>query len=118
MLLCDDMIYLDKEDFMHDYNLWKTQWNNFLNRRTIHKDGKTYYLHRKLRTAVNSLEFYLPYLFTHQQPECDGMPSTNNKIEGTFTDLKKNLNNHSGMSIQNRIRFISGYFTDMLYRLY
>lgn len=117
LALCDDMIYLDKEDFMHDYNLWKTQWNDFLNRRTIHKNGKTYYLHRKLRTAVNSLEFYLPYLFTHQQPECDGMPSTNNKIEGTFTDLKKNLNNHSGMSVRNRMRFISGYFTDMLYRL-
>ena len=45
------------------------------------------------------------------------MPDTNNKIEGTFTDLKKNLNNHSGMSIQNRMRFISGYFTDMLYRM-
>ena len=28
---------------------------------------------------------------------CKGMPNTNNKIEGVFTDLKKNLNNHSGM---------------------
>ena len=26
------------------------------------------------------------------------MPNTNNKIEGTFTDLKKNLNNHSGLT--------------------
>ena len=34
------------------------------------------------------------------------MPNTNNKIEGTFTDLKKNLNNHSGMSTKNRKRFI------------
>ena len=36
------------------------------------------------------------------------------KIEGTFTDLKKNLNNHSGMSIRNRVRFINGYFSDRL----
>ena len=38
------------------------------------------------------------------------MPNTNNKIEVTFTELKKNLNNHSGMSKENRKRFISGFF--------
>jgi hypothetical protein len=38
------------------------------------------------------------------------MPNTNNKIEGTFTDLKKNLNNHSGLTRENRKRFISGFF--------
>ena len=38
------------------------------------------------------------------------MPNTNNKIEGTFTDLKKNLNNHSGLTTENRKRFISAFF--------
>ena len=38
------------------------------------------------------------------------MPNTNNKIEGSFTDLKKNLNNHSGLTMENRKRFISGVF--------
>ena len=38
------------------------------------------------------------------------MHNTNNKLEGTFTDLKKNLNNHSGMTQENRKRFISGFF--------
>ena len=52
----------------------------------------------------------------HQRPKCEGMPNTNNKIEGTFTDLKKNLNNHSGMSIQNRMRFISGYLTKEVFK--
>ena len=42
--------------------------------------------------------------------DCKGMPNTNNKIEGTFTDLKKNLNNHSGLTTENRKRFISGFF--------
>lgn len=59
---------------------------------------------------MHSIDFYLPYLFTYQQIACDGMPNTNNKIEGTFTDLKKNPNNHSGMSEENRKRFISGFF--------
>ena len=42
-----------------------------------------------------------------ESAEAEGMPNTNNKIEGTFTDLKKNLNNHSGLTKENRKRFIS-----------
>ena len=67
-----------------------------------------------LRGAMFSLDYYLPYLFTYQLTECAGMPNTNNKIEGTFTELKKNLNNHSGMTIQNRVRFISSFFSNRL----
>ena len=69
-----------------------------------------HYTHQRLRAAMNSLNFYLPYLFTYQREDCKGMPNTNNKIEGTFTDLKKNLNNHSGLTMENRKRFISGFF--------
>ena len=105
------------EVYMNEYAQWKRMYHDCLNRRTIHKDGNSYYLHRRLRSAMNSLDYYLPYLYTYQRPECEGMPNTNNKIEGTFTNPKKNLNNHSRMSIQNRMRFISGYFTDMLYRM-
>ena len=79
-------------------------------RRSVLKYGKTQYTHKRLRSAMHSIETYLPYLFTYQDPDCQGMPNTNNKIEGTFTDLKKNLNNHSGMSIENRKRFIIGFF--------
>ena len=59
---------------------------------------------------MRNIDFYLPYLFTFQSEECAGMPNTNNKIEGIFTLLKKNLNNHSGMSEENRKRFICGFF--------
>ena len=74
------------------------------------KDGKTCYLHRRVRTVMNSVDFYLPYLFTYQRTDCVGMPNTNNKIEGRFTDLKKNLNNHSGLTIEHRKQFITAYF--------
>lgn len=109
-LICRGMIYQAKEDFEMDYMTWKTRWKEFLNKRTIHKDGRTYYLHRRIRTLVNSIDFYLPYLFTFQSAECVGMPNTNNKIEGTFTDLKKNLNNHSGLTKEHRQQFIIAYF--------
>lgn len=99
-----------KNEFEDEYRKWKERWGNTLNRRTTLKSGKTQFTHKRLRSAMHSVDFYLPYLFTYQQPECKGMPNTNNKIEGTFTDLKKNLNNHGGMSKENRKRFISGFF--------
>ena len=59
---------------------------------------------------MKSIDTFLPYLFTYQRIDCVGMPNTNNKIEGVFTDLSKNLNNHSGLSEANRKRFINGFF--------
>ena len=113
--IMDSITYCTKADFERYYAQWKIDWNKFINRRSVSKvTGKTLYTHRRLRSAMLSIDFYLPFLFTYQLPECLGMPNTNNKIEGTFTDLKKNLNNHSGMSLRNRIRFINGFFSSRL----
>ena len=100
----------DGECFAAEYESWKAEWKDTLNKRSVLKDGKTRFRHRRLRSAMHSIDFYLPYLFAYQREDCQGMPNTNNRIEGTFTDLKKNLNNHSGMSIENRRRFITGFF--------
>jgi hypothetical protein len=100
----------DETDFKKDYQEWKEKWKDTIGHKSLHKDGKMHYTHQRLRAAMNSLNFYLPYLFTYQREDCKGMPNTNNKIEGTFTDLKKNLNNHSGLTQENRKRFISGFF--------
>ena len=108
--IVDNVTKEDGAEFEKKYRQWKAKWKTMLNRRSTLKSGKTRFTHRRLRSGMNSLNFYLPYLFTYQLPECDGMPNTNNKIEGSFTDLKKNLNNHSGMSKANRKRFISGFF--------
>ena len=100
----------EEADFKKDYQAWKEKWKDTISHKSLHKDGKMHYTHQRLRAAMNSLNFYLPYLFTYQREDCKGMPNTNNKIEGTFTDLKKNLNNHSGLTMENRKRFISGFF--------
>lgn len=108
--LMDRLSSSDGEKFKEEYQQWKEAWSNTLSKRSLLKSGKSQYTHKRLRSAMHSLDFYMPYLFTYQDPECKGMPNTNNKIEGTFTDLKKNLNNHTGMSIENRKRFICGFF--------
>ena len=96
--------------FRSAFDAWKETWQETIDRRSVYRDGSTHYTHQRLRSAMHSLEFYMPYLFTYQREDCKGMPNTNNKIEGTFTDLKKNLNNHSGLTRENRKRFISGFF--------
>lgn len=101
---------MKKDAFENAYTEWKQRWSKVLNKRSTLKNGKTQYTHKRLRSAMHSIDFFLPYLFTYQLAECSGMPNTNNKIEGTFSDLKKNLNTHSGMSKANRKRFISGFF--------
>lgn len=103
-----------KDDFIKEYEAWKNEWKDTLNKRTELKNGKSHYRHRRLRSAMNSIDFYLPYLFTYQEDGCSGMPNTNNKIEGTFTDLKRNLNDHSGMSETNRKRFVCGFFLALI----
>lgn len=112
--LTDSLATANWFDFEQNYRAWKEEWNSTLNRRTQLKSGKTQYTHKRLRSAMHSVDFYLPYLFTYQMAACEGMPNTNNKIEGTFTDLKKNLNNHSGMTEENRKRFICGFFLALI----
>lgn len=76
MLLMQEMKHISKEVFEERFTAWKEQYGEFLNKRIKHKDGKVYYLHRRVCTAMHSVEFYLPYLFTHLRPECSGMPNT------------------------------------------
>ena len=41
-----------------------------------------------MRAAINSLNFYMPYLFTYQREDCKELPNTK-QPKGTFTDLKE-----------------------------
>ena len=47
-----------------------------MNRRSTLKSRMSQFTHRRLRSAMHSVDFYLPYLFTYQMPECVGMTNT------------------------------------------
>lgn len=100
---------MSKQEFTTEFDMWKKTWHDFLKEKTTNEiTGRTIFTHQRLRSAMTSLTFYLPYLFTYENVE--GMPNTNNTIEGTFTDMKKNLRNHPGMSEANRKRMMNGFF--------
>lgn len=100
---------MSRAEFTTRFTAWKEKWHDFLKEKSTNEiTGRTFFTHQRLRSAMTSLSHYLPYLFTFE--EVTGMPNTNNAIEGTFTDMKKNLRNHPGMTVENRKRMMNGFF--------
>lgn len=96
----------DKESFMGALNEWFEKWAHFLNERTVNKEtGKSFYIHKRLRSAYRSLKTNLPWLFTWYDNMELSIPNTTNVIDGHFADLKNKLRNHNGLSKKSKIKF-------------
>ena len=106
----DLMKQTDKESFMCALSLWFEKWEAFINERTVHPlTKKSFYTHKKLRSAYRSLKNNLPWLFTwYHYPELN-IPNTTNAIDGHFADLKNKLRNHNGLSKVRKMKFIDGF---------
>lgn len=101
----------DKESFISLINDWLARWDTFLKEKRLDSEtGKSRYVHRRLRSAYFSIKRNLPYLFVYLEDISLNIPNTNNKLEGTFTELKNKLRNHNGLSKENRKRFIDEFF--------
>ena len=100
----------DKESFEGALNDWFIKWEAFLNERTINfETGRSYYTHKRIRSAYRSLKSNLPWLFTwYDNIELD-IPNTTNAIDGHFADLKNKLRNHNGLSVQRKMKFIDAF---------
>lgn len=104
------MTKTDKESFEGALNEWFNKWKNFLNERTINKEtGKSYYTHKRLRSAYRSLNTNLKWLFTWYDYFELGIPNTTNAIDGHFADLKNKLRNHNGLNLKRKMRFIDEF---------
>jgi len=101
----------DKESFEGGLELWFIKWESFLNERTTNlKTGKSYYTHKRLRSAYRSLKTNSKWLFTWYDYYELNIPNTTNAIDGHFSDLKNKLRNHNGLSRARKIKFIDEFF--------
>jgi hypothetical protein len=86
--------------FKHRLNLYIDRHREFLNEKT--KDittDKSFFTHRRLRSAIHSLIRNLPYLFTYQKfPELK-IPNTTNALESHFSHIKDIVRIHRGLSM-------------------
>ena len=100
----------DKESFEGGLKLWYSKWESFLNERTTNPEtGKSYYTHKRLRSAYRSLKSNLNWLFTWYDNIELNIPNTTNAIDGHFSDLKNKLRNHNGLSKARKMKFINEF---------
>jgi hypothetical protein len=89
---------------------WFIKWEDFLNERTISfETGRSYYTHKRLRSAYRSLKSNMPWLFTWYDYIELNSPNTTNAIDGHFADLKNKLRNHNGLSMDRKMKFIDAF---------
>lgn len=104
------MKHTDKESFIGALDSWYVKWKIFLEERTINEEtGKSYYTHKRLRSAYRSLKTNLKWLFTWYDFIDLKIPNTTNAIDGHFSDLKTKLRNHNGLSMQRKRKFIDEF---------
>jgi hypothetical protein len=90
---------------------WENRWNDFLKERSKDEQtGRTHFTHKKLRSAWRSIRNNLPYLFVFEHYKELNIPKTTNDLEGSFAALKKRLNNHNGLTLERKKKFIDGFF--------
>ncbi len=105
------MCHTDKESFEGVFKEWCDKWDLFLKERAIDpKSGKKRYVHRPIRSAMQSIKRNMKYLWTWYDFIEVGIPNTNNSIEGQFSDLKNKLRNHNGLRRARKMIFIDEYF--------
>jgi len=110
MGVVDLMKWTDKEAFAGALGLWFDKWQDFLNQRSVNPlTKKSFYTHKRLRSAYLSLKHNLPWLFTRYDYYEMNIPSTTNAIDGHFADLKNKLRNHNGLSRARKMKFIDEF---------
>ncbi|MDR1340303.1 MAG: transposase [Prevotellaceae bacterium] len=102
---------LSKSEFTEKLEAWHLKWRDHLDQRSIPSTaGKSFYTHKRLRSAYLSLKRNLPVLFTFEDYGELMIPNTTNALEGCFSDLKNKLRNHNGLYKQRKMKFIDGFF--------
>ncbi len=100
-----------EEDFTNLLEKWYNKWKTVLDERTKNiETGKTFYTHKKLRSAYRSLCNNINHLFVFEYYPELCIPNTTNAIDGQFSDLKNKLRNHNGLNIERKKRLINEYF--------
>jgi hypothetical protein len=100
-----------KAEFANSLDNWYLCWSDYINERgKSPSTGKTYYTHKRLRSAYLSLKRHLQYLFVFEDYKELMIPNTTNALDGQFSDLKNKLRNHNGLSKERKMKFIDGFF--------
>ena len=97
----------DKEQFRAMLESWHNRWKDFLKEKTIADNGKSFFTHRRTRSAYYSLKTHLDVLFTYQDFTDGSVPNTNNALESLNSVIKTKLRNHRGITVNRRMTLLA-----------
>ena len=97
-------------------NIWKDRfkkyiekYRDFLNEKSINLEtGISFWTHKELRSAVLSVQMFLPYLFTYETVK--SISQTTNSLEGHFGHVRDIVRIHRGISNSLLRKVLSSIF--------
>ncbi|MDY4479024.1 MAG: transposase [[Pasteurella] aerogenes] len=100
-----------KNEFYRRLHSWFIKHQAFLKERSDKANEKGYfpYKHRNVRSAYTSLKHYMDYIFVYEKHPELNIERTTNRLEGLFSELKRKLNNHNGLTKRRKVLFIQDF---------
>lgn len=97
----------DKWTFEIMIEKWYKKHKIWLNEKWITSEWKSYYIHKRTRSAYLSLKRNMKYLFTYLDLYWEiNIPNTTNAIESVFSHIKYKVNLHRWLRKDRKIKLI------------
>ena len=111
-IICKDLTKNEQTVFANRLNNWSNKWKEFLQEKTIDSEHeKWHYTHKRLRSAIRSLNTHMEYLFVYRKyPDLD-IPNTTNSLEGYFNNLANKLRNHPRINDETKKKLVDHFLT-------
>jgi hypothetical protein len=91
------------------FNKYIGKYRNFLNEKTFNSEnGISFWTHQELRSAVLSVQMFLPHLFEYEK--ISGLSQTTNSLEGHFSHVRDIARIHRGISTSLLRKVLSAIF--------
>ena len=101
------MVWKSRKETMSEWLLdWYRRNKEWLNE----KNEKWWWVHRRVRSAYNSLRRNMEYVYMYEEYEY--LPKTTNSLEWKFSWLKQKLGNHRWMITKRMQKYINWYLND------
>ena len=75
----------------------------------LREKGYFPYKHRNVISAYAGLKRYMDFIFTYEKYSELNIENTTNRLEGLFSELKRKLNNHNGLTKKRKMLFIQDF---------
>jgi len=100
---CSSLIFKER------FKKYIEKYRDFLNEKSFNPEsGKPDWTHRELRSAVQSVQIFLPYLFSYEMTK--ELSQTTNSLEGHFSHVKDIVRIHRGISNSLLRKVLSSIF--------